>query len=229
MVEQFPVEKYENKSIIIKPESYFGCNLVSIPKDSLKFLEKVIAPQGMILDRIEQMAKDIIDSNLGKTMHLLVIMKSAMMFSNYLQNYIIQYKKAINTNPFYYDYVSTSSYENDKSTGNVKISGETKIFESLKGKDIIIVEDMYDSGKSMDALLTYLKSFEPKSIKIACLFVKQNIEQLKYNLNIDYVGFLIPKNTFIVGFGMDFNELFRDLNHSCILSKEGFKELTEKK
>ena len=227
-MEKYPLEKYKDKSIIVTPEFYYSTDLICFPKDSKKYLEKVILSHGTITDRIEKMALDIMETNPGKSITFLVIMKSALMYSNYLQKFIINHKKTTDTGFYYYEYVTISSYHDDKSKGNINIKTDESVFKSLKGKDVIIIEDMYDSGKSLDQLLKYLENFELNSVKIAMLFVKQNIENLKYNLDLDYVGFVIPPNTFIVGFGMDFNEIFRDLNHSCILSKEGFNELVNK-
>lgn len=228
-MESYPLDKFQNKAVIVNESNFFHVDLVSIPIDSKKYLEKIILPHGMIVDRIEKLAKDIIDSNPGKQLTFLVIMKSALMYANYLQKFFIDYKKSTDTNIYYYEYVTVSSYEDDKSTGHIVIKTNEKVFEELKGKDVIIVEDMYDSGKTMDHLIKYVHKFQPNSVEIACLFLKQNVSNLVYNLDIKYLGFVIPKDTFIVGFGMDFNEVFRDLNHSCLLSKEGYKMLTEKK
>ena len=228
-MDSYPLDKFQNKAIIVNPSNYFSVDLVSIPKDSKKYLEKVILPQGMIVDRIEQLAKDIIDTNPGKSLTFLVIMKSALTYANYLQKFFIDFKKSNDTCHYFYEYVTVSSYEDDKSTGHIVIKTNEKVFEELKGKDVVIVEDMYDSGKTMDHLLKYLQKFQPSSVQIACLFLKQNVANLVYNLDIKYLGFVIPKDTFIIGFGMDFNEVFRDLNHSCLLSKEGYKMLTEGK
>lgn len=224
----YPVEKFENTSIIVKPSQYFSIDLVSIPKDSKSYLEKVILSEGQIKDRIEKMANDIISENPDKSLTFLVIMKSAFMFAMHLKQSIINIKKNVETKPYFYEYVTISSYVDDKSTDTISIKTDEKVFETLKGKDVVIVEDMYDSGKSMDGLIQYLKKFEINSLQIACLFLKQNINNLVYNQKIDYLGYVIPKDTFIVGFGMDFNEIFRDLQHSCILSKEGYNRLIEK-
>ena len=227
---EYPLEKLSKKAIVVKESNYFDTHLVSVPKDSEKYLEKIILYQGQILDRTQRIAKDIIDSNgnAKKELHFLIIMKSSLMFANNLQKYIMEYKKFTETCIYYYHYVYVSSYEDDKFTGTVKIRSDEKIFNSLKDKDVVIVEDMYDTGTTMDNIIKYVKTFDIKSLQICCLFQKQNVKNLKYELDIDFIGFIMPKNTFIVGFGMDFNEIFRDLDHSCLLSKEGYKMLTGK-
>lgn len=229
MMNNYPLDKFENKAVIVNESNYFSKDLVALPLDSKKYIEKIILSQGMIVDRIEKMAKDIMDANPNKELTFLVIMKSALMYANFLQKSFIDLKKSTSTNIYYYEYVTVSSYEDDKSTGQIVIKTNDKVFEELKGKDVIIVEDMYDSGKTMDHLIKHVYKFNPNSVEIACLFLKQNLANLVYNLDIKYLGFVIPKDTFLVGFGMDFNEVFRDLNHSCLLSKEGYKMLTEKK
>ena len=159
----------------------------------------------------------------------LVVMKSALLYSNYLLKFITEVKKDTKFGgSTYFEYISSSSYSDDKSTGDVKINTAESVFRNLKGKNVVIVEDMYDSGLSLNHLLNYLKKFELNSLKISSLFVKMNPKNLQYKLHIDYIGFTIPEDTFIVGFGMDFNELFRDLNHSCVVSPEGLKLLQEK-
>ena len=121
---------------------------------------------------------------------------------------------------FMFEYVSISSYSGTQSTGNVKVKSDISVFESLKGKDVVIIEDVYDSGKSCEELVKYIKSFQPNSLELAFLFVKMNMNNLKYNVDIDFVGFLIP-DVFIIGVGLDYNERFRELNHLCVINQLG--------
>ncbi len=225
----YPLDNLKDKCVIVQPDHFFNIDLVSIPQEYKPYLSQVVLTYGFITDRIEKLSKQILEENNKADITFLVVMKSALLYSNYLLKFITEIKKDIKfEGSVYFEYISSTSYSDDKSTGEVKINTSDSVFEKLKGKNVIIVEDMYDSGLSLNHLLKYLSKFEFGSIKISSLFVKRNPENLKYQLNIDYVGFSIPENTFIVGFGMDYNELFRDLNHSCVVSPEGLLLLKEK-
>jgi len=115
-----------------------------------------------------------------------------------------------------FEFVQLSSYRNTESTGNLTIKGD--IFLDLAGKEVLIVEDIVDSGISMAKFLTFLEAKNPKSIRIFSLVLKEG--KTTFGFEIDYVGFLIP-NKFIIGYGLDYNEAFRDLPHLCIISDEG--------
>lgn len=229
MTSNYPVESYKDKAIIVSKDSFFDSKFLSIPIEYQQYIEKVVLSYGFIVDRIERLAQQILEENNNKDITLVVIMKSALLYSDYLLKFITENKKYKQFGgSVYFEYISSNSYADDKSTGNVQINTSDDVFKKLKGKDVVIVEDMYDSGKSLNHLLNYIKQFELASIKVSSLFVKQNLEHLQYSLHIDYVGFLIPENTFIIGFGMDYNELFRDLNHSCVVSEEGLTLLKKK-
>lgn len=109
------------------------------------------------------------------------------------------------------------SYVDDKSTGNVTVVGLDSM-ECLKGKNLLIVEDIIDTGRTMAALLEHLKTFEPNEIKVASLFVKRSPGSSGYRP--DYCGFEIP-DKFVVGYALDYNDHFRDLSHVCTISNQG--------
>ena len=81
----------------------------------------------------------------------------------------------------------------------------------------MIVEDIFDSGATIVKTLEVLQKYLPMSVKVATLFHKKNLNNLKHKYFADYVGFLIP-DVFVIGFGMDFNEYYRDLNHLCVIN-----------
>lgn len=108
------------------------------------------------------------------------------------------------------DFLKLSSYGDSKiSSGQVKTLKELNC--DLKGRDIIIVEDIIDSGLSMEYILKSLKSQKPNSVKIASLLIKKGMP--KFNFKIDYLGFEI-ENKFVVGYGLDFAQKYRNLK--CI-------------
>lgn len=88
----------------------------------------------------------------------------------------------------------------------------------LKGKNVLIVEDIIDTGRTMQRLLATLAKYEPKSVTVACLLRKRT--PLSDNYAPHYVGFEIP-DKFVVGYALDYNEYFRDLAHICAISEYG--------
>lgn len=113
------------------------------------------------------------------------------------------------------DFMKASSYEGTESTGKVKISLDTKL--DLKGKDVLLVEDIVDTGHTMKALLSELEKRAPKSLKLASLLYKpaRNIHPVK----IDYLGFEI-EDKFVIGYGLDFDGRYRELPYIGVYGGE---------
>ncbi|MFA5012251.1 MAG: hypoxanthine phosphoribosyltransferase [Ignavibacteria bacterium] len=111
------------------------------------------------------------------------------------------------------DFLKLSSYGDSKiSSGQVKTLKELNC--ELKGRDVIIVEDIIDSGLSMDFILKTIKSQKPESVRIASLLIKKGTP--KFNFKIDYLGFEI-ENKFVVGYGLDFAQKYRNLKGIYVL------------
>jgi hypoxanthine phosphoribosyltransferase len=111
------------------------------------------------------------------------------------------------------DFLKLSSYGDNKiSSGKVKVLKELNC--DLKGRDVIVVEDIVDSGLSMDLIIKQIKSQKPSSIKIASLLIKKSTPKL--NFKIDYLGFKI-EDKFIVGYGLDFAQKYRNLKGIYVL------------
>jgi len=105
------------------------------------------------------------------------------------------------------EFIKVSSYGNNtESTGKVNLGYST--LENVKGKKLLIVEDIVDTGYTLKALAEYYYSLSPKSIKICTLLDKP--ERRKVEINVDYVGFTIP-DQFVVGYGIDYAEKYRNL------------------
>lgn len=100
--------------------------------------------------------------------------------------------------------IQVKSYENDTSTGDVKISLSEAELQTFKGRDILIVEDIVDTGRTMTALLKKLKEYEPASVRVVSLLVKRTSRSNDYVP--DYVGFYIP-DLFVVGYLIPDNHL----------------------
>ena len=113
------------------------------------------------------------------------------------------------------EFIKVESYKGTQSTGNVKIISE--ITANLRGRHIIIVEDIIDSGNTIKLLYTVLKKKSVKSISIVTFLMKSN--QQKFDFPIDYIGFEI-KQGFVVGYGLDYNQKYRNLDSLYILENE---------
>ena len=94
--------------------------------------------------------------------------------------------------------------------------------EAVRGNHILVVEDLFDSGSTILKTQSVLQSMQPASLKFSTLFHKKNPNNLKFNYFADFVGFVIP-DVFIIGFGMDYNQYYRDLNHLCVINQEGIE------
>jgi len=117
------------------------------------------------------------------------------------------------------DFIRLKSYHNTESVGEVQILGGDDL-SGIVGKNVLIVEDIVDTGKTMVKLLSILEKFKPKNIKCCSLLVKRTPHSNGYVP--DYVGFAIP-DSFVVGYALDYNEYFRDLDHICVINEHGKK------
>lgn len=104
------------------------------------------------------------------------------------------------------DFMDVSSYEGTESTGKIKINKDIR--DTIEGKDVIIVEDIIDTGRTLTYVKEYLAQKNPNSIKIATMLSKPSRRVLE--LKVDYIGFAID-DKFVVGYGLDYNEQYRNL------------------
>uniref|UniRef100_A0AAQ4RHE1 Hypoxanthine phosphoribosyltransferase n=1 Tax=Gasterosteus aculeatus aculeatus TaxID=481459 RepID=A0AAQ4RHE1_GASAC len=199
-------------------EQGYDLNLFCIPKHYATDLDRVYIPHGLIMDRTERLAREIMKEMGGDHIVALCVLKGGYKFFADLLDYI----KALNRNsdrsiPMTVDFIRLKSYCNDQSTGEIKVIGGDDLC-TLTGKNVLIVEDIIDTGKTMQTLLELLKQFNPKMVKVASLLVKRTPRSVGYRP--DYVGFEVP-DKFVVGYALDYNEYFRDLNHICVISETG--------
>ncbi|XP_078236841.1 hypoxanthine-guanine phosphoribosyltransferase isoform X2 [Pogona vitticeps] len=199
-------------------EQGYDLDLFCIPKHYAEDLEKVYIPHGLIMDRTERLAREIMKGMGGHHIVALCVLKGGYKFFADLLDYI----KALNRNsdksiPMTVDFIRLKSYCNDQSTGDIKVIGGDDL-STLTGKNVLIVEDIIDTGKTMKTLLSLLKQYNPKMVKVASLLVKRTPRSVGYRP--DFVGFEVP-DKFVVGYALDYNEYFRDLNHICVISETG--------
>jgi len=158
-----------------------------------------------ILTQVNRVAKEIASDYKSKNPMFIVVLNGAFMFASDMM-------KALDID-CEISFVKLSSYQGTKSTEKVKeIIGLNK---SIDGREIIIVEDIVDTGITMENLLEDLGKMNPKSIRIASLLFKPN--SFRKDFKIHYVGFEIPDD-FIVGYGLDYDELGRNLSEIYIIT-----------
>ncbi|DAZ98142.1 TPA: hypothetical protein N0F65_003128 [Lagenidium giganteum] len=189
-----------------------------IPHHYQEHLESVLIPTGLIQDRVEKIAQDIRYDYEGKTIHLLCVLKGGSAFFHHLIEKLRLFHKYNKCTyvPFTFDFIKVKSYEGTQSTGNVQISGAD--LTKFRGKELLLVEDIIDTGKTMEKLVPLLKQYDPASVRVASLLEKRNPQSVGFKA--DYVGFNIP-DKFVVGYCLDYNEVFRDLDHICVINEAG--------
>src|SRR5437763_12021841 len=161
--------------------------------------------QARVRELGEQISKDYPAGNL----HLICILKGACFF-------LTDLARAMKRDVFV-DFMGISTYGKGKtSSGEVKVTKDLDI--SLEGADVVIVEDIVDSGVTLNYLLHVLEQRKPASIRIAALLDKP--ERRLRPVHVSYVGFQIP-DRFVVGYGLDYGERYRNLDSVCVLDEAG--------
>lgn len=174
-------------------------------------IERIVYTEQQLRDKIKQIGKKISQDYKGKDLILIGILKGSVMFMADLM-------KEIDI-PCSMDFMAVSSYGvSTKSSGVVKIIKDLDF--SIEGKDVLIVEDIIDSGTTLAYLQDYLKSRRPNSLEIAALLNKP--ERRKAEINAKYIGFDVP-DFFLVGYGLDYAEKYRNLPYIGILKEEVYK------
>ncbi|MCR4897294.1 MAG: hypoxanthine phosphoribosyltransferase [Lachnospiraceae bacterium] len=149
--------------------------------------------------RIQEIGDQISKDYAGKQVHLVCVLKGGSFFMCELAKRI--------TVPVSLDFMSVSSYGADtKSSGVVKIVKD--LDEPLEGKDVLVVEDIVDSGRTLSYLLAMLSDRKPASLRLCTLLDKP--DRRVVDVNVDYTGFRIP-DEFVVGYGLDYDQRYRNL------------------
>ena len=160
---------------------------------------KVLLSEEEVDARIKQIAAQISRDYAGREIHLICVLKGGVFFTCELAKRI--------TVPVSLDFMSVSSYGDDtKSSGVVKIVKD--LDQPLIGKDVLIVEDIIDSGRTLSYLIEILKGRNPNSIRLCTLLDKP--ERRTADVKVDYSGFNIP-DEFVVGYGLDYAQKYRNL------------------
>ena len=160
---------------------------------------EVLLTEQKVDERIQAIGEQISRDYAGRQVHLVCVLKGGAFF-------ICELAKRI-TVPVSLDFMSVSSYGSDtKSSGVIRIVKD--LDESIKDKDVIVVEDIVDSGRTLSYLLKMLQSRGPRSLALCTLLDKP--ERRVVDVNVNYTGFQIP-DEFVVGYGLDYDQRYRNL------------------
>ncbi|MXP74000.1 hypoxanthine phosphoribosyltransferase [Lachnospiraceae bacterium WCA-9-b2] len=166
---------------------------------------RVMISEAEVTKRIEEMGREISEDYAGKQIHLICILKGGVFF-------MCELAKRISV-PVSMDFMSVGSYgDGTTSSGVVRIVKD--LDESLEGKDVLVVEDIIDSGRTLYYLLDVLKKRHPNSMKLCTLLDKP--DRRVRDVRVDYVGFEIP-DEFVVGYGLDYAQKYRNLPYIGIV------------
>ncbi|XP_047668820.1 phosphoribosyltransferase domain-containing protein 1b isoform X1 [Tachysurus fulvidraco] len=205
---------------VVIPDDWPGYSpdLFTYPKHYSGDLDSVYIPHGVIMDRTERLARDIMYDLGDHDIVVLCVLKGGHQFcSDLVERIQVLNRNSSKSLLMTVDFIRLKSYLNDHSTPDIQMIGAESL-SVLTGKNVLIVEAIVDTGKTLQTLLTHVRAFHPKLIKVAGLLVKRVPNQAV--CLPDYVGFEIP-NHFVVGYALDYNEFFRDLNHICVMSEDG--------
>lgn len=175
-------------------------------------IQEVLLTQEQIQQRIAQLGQELSREYADKDPVVVGVLKGVVVFfADMLRQLDV---------PCQVDFMWISSYQGTDSSGRMTVKGD--ITADIKGRHVLILEDIYDTGSSLDFTYRHLLSKEPASLKICTLLDKPSRRKPGITLQPDYVGFTVP-NVFVVGYGLDYNEHYRNLPYVGILKPEVYE------
>jgi hypoxanthine phosphoribosyltransferase len=171
-------------------------------------IKSILISEEELAKRIKEMGEQLTQDYKGKDLMVVGILKGCMLYlSDLVRNIDL---------PLTMDFMVVSSYGSaTKSSGVVRIIKDLE--REIEGKDVLIVEDIVDTGLTLSYLIENLKTRNPNSVKVCSLLDKP--DRRKVHVDIEYVGFQIP-DEFVVGYGLDYDEVYRNLPFVCVLKPE---------
>mmetsp|Transcript_10613 Transcript_10613/g.20499 ORF Transcript_10613/g.20499 Transcript_10613/m.20499 type:complete len:219 (-) Transcript_10613:2084-2740(-) len=207
----------EGNYIYISDTASLPGDLFNIPTNYRQYIGGVYISRGLLTDRIRKLAIDIRQHFGDKCITILVVLRGAFRFAKDLVEGLDRLQNSETTpKPYVLEFIRIKSYVNDQSAADIEISGLD--VGELAGKHVLVVEDLIDTGRTMNTLMTKLKQVGCADLKLAVALYKRNPEGAP--VACDFVGFSVP-NDFIVGYHMDYNDYFTDLAHLCWLNETG--------
>ncbi len=176
-------------------------------------IQKILITEEQLRTRIAQLGQQLTQDYAGKTPVIVGVLKGVVVF---YADMIRQIKV-----PCQMDFMWISSYQGTNSTGMMEVKRDVTV--DLKNRHVLILEDIYDTGNSLDFTYRHLMAKQPASLKICTLLDKPERRKPGITLKPDYVGFTVP-NEFVVGYGLDYNELYRNLPYVGVLKPEVYEK-----
>ncbi len=176
-------------------------------------IQKILITEEQLRTRIAQLGQQLTQDYAGKTPVIVGVLKGVVVF---YADMIRQIKV-----PCQMDFMWISSYQGTNSTGMMEVKRD--VTADIKNRHVLILEDIYDTGNSLDFTYRHLMAKQPASLKICTLLDKPERRKPGITLKPDYVGFTVP-NEFVVGYGLDYNELYRNLPYVGVLKPEVYEK-----
>ena len=173
-------------------------------------VEEILLTESVIQKRVKELGEQVSKDYQEKDLHLVALLKGALVF-------LADFSRALQIQVTL-DFMVVSSYISAKSSGEARILKDLEL--PIKGRHVLVVEDIIDNGVTLQAIMETLKLRKPASIKICTLLDKS--EARKIPVKPDYNGFTVP-NKFLIGYGLDFEEKYRNFPYVAVLKKEAYE------
>ena len=172
-------------------------------------ISEILLSEEQIQTRVRELARQLSAEYAGKDPVFVGVLKGVVVFyADFIKHF---------TEPCQMDFMWISSYAGANSTGKMLVRQD--VTADIAGRHVLILGDIFDTGNSLEFTVNHLKEKNPASIKICTLLDKPERRRPGVTLQADYVGFTIP-NAFVVGYGLDYNEKYRNLPYVGILKPE---------
>ena len=182
-----------------------------VPARWRKEVERILITEGQIARRIRAMSRDIVRDFTGREMVVVSLLNGTVMFlADLIRNLSL---------PLRLDFIGVSSYGAGTESGDLVFTKELRL--DVRGRDVLLVDDILDTGKTLDRVLGKLRVLQPRRIK-TCVLLNKAARRVEA-VEADYVGFEIP-DLFVVGYGLDFAERYRNLPFVGVLHPHVYKQ-----
>ena len=178
-----------------------------------KDIQQILITEAQLQARIRELGEELTREYMDKDPVIVGVLKGVVVF---YADMVRQIKV-----PCQMDFMWISSYQGTNSTGEMMVKRD--VTADIKNRHVLILEDIYDTGNSLDFTYRHLLSKQPASLKICTLLDKPERRRPGITLKPDYVGFTVP-NAFVVGYGLDYNEHYRNLPYVGILKSEVYEK-----
>ena len=176
-------------------------------------ISRILLTEEQIQTRVKELSAQLSVEYAGKDPIFVGVLKGVVMFYADFLKYFQE--------PCQMDFMWVSSYSGTTSTGKMDVKQD--LSQNIKGRHVVILEDIFDTGNSLDYTYKHLLEKEPASLKICTLLDKPERRNPAVTVKADYVGFTIP-NEFVVGYGLDFNEYYRNLPYVGVLKPSAYEK-----